>query len=183
MARVMYDTHKIYEKYRQKKSFVGREFRVDLERSQRCYGMAFMSSIKDGGYGAKSFVNRYIFTLQRMLSLFKTGKLPAGNNVCVCVCVFVCFFVCLLTFVKDKRLRQRPQKRSLPTHSSTMPPAVVDEDSVVDSNVDDGDDQVSTNEWSRHWMIIAGSLLTSLFLMGLLTCIWISRHTRLQKRL
>lgn len=76
MVRVMEDTHRIYEKYRQQKKDVGRAFRVDRERSQKCYGVAFMRSLQDRDLGPTTFILRWIVTMERMLKRLETGQLP-----------------------------------------------------------------------------------------------------------
>lgn len=82
LARVMWDTHRIYERWRQAKLEDGRarrdnpQYLNDLRRSKTCYAMAFLSSLNEGKYGASTFLERWIETLERMLVVFQTGVLP-----------------------------------------------------------------------------------------------------------
>ena len=85
LARVMWDTHRIYEKWRQAKvDKVARrenpQYLNDVSRSKICYSMAFLSSLNDGKYGPTTFLERWIETLDRFVTVLKTGVLPADKH-------------------------------------------------------------------------------------------------------
>lgn len=80
MAAVMWDTHRMYERWRQSELMNNENaqqhngrYMHDEQRSRACYTEAFIMSLKDGQYTMASFFQRWLSTMQRMHATLAFG--------------------------------------------------------------------------------------------------------------
>lgn len=125
LASMMWDTHRIYERWRQSSDVDSKDKKAnklylkDLKRSQTCYSMAFLTSLTDKGYSATSFLETWIQTMTQMVTVFSGGDISTesikhvpGNTYWFLVAtitafVLLVFIVVLLIRYWRKQCRRR----------------------------------------------------------------------------